>query len=119
MILNKNKLPKRKNKVLFINASNEFEKHPDVRKLNILDDKNIKNITEIYKDFKKIEGVSNVVSLDEIKENDYNLNVSLYAFPMEEIEEIDVNKEWGELKNIEREIAEVEEKINDLVRRMI
>ncbi len=51
------------------------------------------------------------VSLDEVKENDYNLNVTLYVFPEEKVEEADVEKEWNELRRIEKEIAEVEEKI--------
>ncbi len=49
--------------------------------------------------------------MEEIKENDYNLNVTLYVFPEEEIEEIDVDREWEELKMIEKEIIEVEGRI--------
>jgi len=47
----------------------------------------------------------------EIKKNDYNLNVSLYVYPDEEREEIDVKKEWGGLKKIEAEIEGVNRKI--------
>ena len=111
MILNKNKPEERKNKILFINASNEFEKHPEVRKLNILSRKNIEKIVKAYRDFKDIEGFCRVVSEEEIKDNDYNLNVTLYVFPQEEVEEIDVMKEWKDLKEIEKEINEVEERI--------
>jgi len=53
------------------------------------------------------------MSIDEIKENDFNLNVTLYVFPKEEVEEIDVAKEWEELRAIEREIASVEDKIEE------
>lgn len=111
MIFNKNKPEKRKNKVLFINASQEFEKHPEIRKMNRLRDEGIKKIVKAYKEFKNIEGFSKVVPLKEIKENDYNLNVTLYVFPMEEEEEIDVLKEWEEEKQIEREIDEINKKI--------
>ena len=48
---------------------------------------------------------------DEIIENDYSLNVTLYVFPEEEIEEIDIDKEWKDLKQLERELAEVDKKI--------
>lgn len=111
MIFSKNKPDERKNQILFINASSEFEKHPEIRRLNILTNKNIENIYKIYKNFEETEGVSRVVSHDEIRENDYNLNVTLYAFPVEEIEEIDINKEWKELKEFENEIDEIENKI--------
>ena len=88
IIFNKNKAPERRGKVLFINASNEYEKHPEVRKLNILSKKNIEKIVNVYKSFGEVDGISRVVSLDKIRENDYNLNVSLYVFPEEEEEEI-------------------------------
>ncbi|MEM2112466.1 MAG: N-6 DNA methylase, partial [Candidatus Bathyarchaeia archaeon] len=119
IILNKNKPADRKDKVLFINASREYEKHPDVRKLNRLGEENIKKIVEAYRNFAEIEGFSKVVSLEKIKENDYNLNVTLYVFPEEEVEEIDVEKEWQELKAIENELAEVERKIEGYLRELM
>jgi len=111
IVLNKNKPKERKGKILFINASNEYEQHPEVRKLNILTKKNIEKIQKVYKECKKEEGFSRTVSLDEIKKEDYNLNVSLYVFPEEEIEDIDVEKEWNELKEIEKEMIDVDKKI--------
>lgn len=111
IILNKNKPAKRKNKVLFINASQEFEQHPEVRKLNRLGEEHIEKIKNAYKDFKEADGFSRIVSLDEIKQNDYNLNVTLYVFPQEEVEEIDVKKEWEDLKDVEKELDEIENKI--------
>ena len=116
MILNKNKPESRKNKILFINASQEYEKHPEVRKLNILERKNIDNIVKAYFEFKDIEDFCKVISKEKIKENDYNLNVTLYVFPQEEIEEIDVKKGWKELKEVEKEILKVEGKINEFLR---
>ena len=109
--INKQKPEERKGKILFINASNEFEKHPEVRKLNRLGEKHIEKIVKAYKEFKDGDEFSRVISLDEIRENNYNLNVTLYVFPQEEVEEIDVAKEWSELKRIEEEIAKIEEKI--------
>lgn len=111
MMLRHKKTRSRKGKVLFINASREFEQHPDVRKLNRLGDKNIRKIAGAYKKFRQEEGFSRAVGLDEIEENDFNLNVSLCVFPEEEVEEIDVHKEWRELKKIAAELAGVEKKI--------
>jgi type I restriction enzyme M protein len=111
IILNKNKPGERKGKVFFINASKEYQQHPEVRKLNQLGDNHIKKIVEAYKELKNEDGFSKVVEIEKIKENDYNLNVTLYVFPEEETEEIDVTKEWRELKGIEKEIFAIEEKI--------
>ncbi|HIH69715.1 MAG TPA: type I restriction-modification system subunit M [Methermicoccus shengliensis] len=113
LIFNKNKPAERRGRVLFINASNEYEQHPEVRKLNRLGEGHIKKIVDAYREFKDGDGFSRVVSLDEIKENDYNLNVTLYVFPKEEVEEIDVAKEWEELKIIEEEVREVEDKVSE------
>ena len=116
IIFNKNKPKERKGKILFINASQEYEQHPEVRKLNRLGEKHIKKIANTYHNFQEIEGFSRAVSIDEIKENDYNLNVTLYVFPEEEIEEIDITKEWQELRKIEDEIKEVEGKIEEYLK---
>jgi len=101
MILNKNKPDERKGKILFINASNEYERHPEVRRLNRLGEEHIKKIVDAYRGFKEIEGFSRVVSVEDVKEKDYNLNVSLYVFPMVEEEEIDLKEELKEFKEIE------------------
>jgi len=116
IILNKNKPAERKRKVLFINASQEFEKHPEVRKLNILSDKNIEKIVSIYKTFGEVDGISRSVSLDEIKENDYNLNVTLYVFPEEKEEEIDVEKEFKDLEALEKEEKDVTDKLKEFLK---
>lgn len=107
IILNKDKPEERKGKILFINASEEYGKHPEVRKLNILKDENIGRIVDLHRKFRDDDGFSRVVSIDEVRENDYNLNVPLYAFPLEEVEEIDIRSEWDDLKKIEGELEEI------------
>jgi len=107
MILNPNKPEERKGKILFINASKEFRKHPEVRKLNQLGEEHIRKIVDAYRKFKEIDGFSRVVSLEEIRKNDYNLNVSLYVFPEEKREEIDLKKEFEEFREIETKEKEL------------
>lgn len=116
IIFNKHKPAERKNKVLFINASSEYEQHPEVRKLNSLSDDHIERLAEAYRRFKDVDGFARVVSLDEIEGNDYNLNVTLYVFPKEEAEKIDVTREWEEVHKIEEEIARIEGRIEEYLR---
>jgi type I restriction enzyme M protein len=116
IILNKNKPKERKEKILFINASKEYEQHPEVRKLNRLGKEHINKIVNAYREFKDIEGFSKPIEIERIKENEYNLNVTLYVFPEEEAEEIDVAKEWKELARIERELEEVNRKLEGYLR---
>ncbi|MCZ3366536.1 MULTISPECIES: type I restriction-modification system subunit M [Methanobacterium] len=111
IVLNESKSEVRKGKVLFINASQEFEQHPEVRKLKILGEDNIKKVAEIYREFNDNDGFAKVITLEEIKENDYNLNVSLYAFPEDKIEDIDIAKEWEDLKKLELELQAIDEKV--------
>jgi type I restriction enzyme M protein len=119
LIFRKNKPAERKDKVLFINASGEFEQHPEVRKLNILGEKNIKKIAEAYRSFSEEKGFARVVGLDEIREYDYNLNVTLYVMPEEEEEQIDIAKEYAELKELERQRQEVAMKFEEVIRGVI
>jgi len=118
MVLNKNKATAREGKIFFINASKEYKQHPEVRKLNQLGDEHIKKIVKAYKEFKNEDGFSKAVEIEKIKENDFNLNVTLYVFPEEETEEIDVAKEWEELKKLEKEISAVGEKIGGYLREL-
>lgn len=115
IIFNKNKLQERKNKILFINASNEFIPHPSVRRLNSLSKNNIEKIVSTYEKFTETAGFSKVADVKEVADNDYNLNVSLYAMPVEEGEKIDIAKEFSELKLLEKERQEVTKKIEDYI----
>ena len=115
LILNKNKPQERKEKVLFINASQEYIQHPEIKKLNKLSDENIAKIAKAYREYKDIEGFSRVVDLEKIKENDYNLNVSLYVAPIEEEEQIDLEKEFRELEKLHQEYEEKYELIKEYI----
>jgi type I restriction enzyme M protein len=115
IIFRKNKPAERRGKILFVNASKEFEQHPEVRKLNILGNGNIEKIVNTYRSFSEERGFSRVVGLDEIRQNDYNLNVTLYIIEEDEGEQVDVSKEWMELKELERERQEIASKLEEYV----
>jgi len=119
IIFNKHKPAERRGKVLFINASKEFEQHPEVRKLNRLGDNNIKKIADAYKSFSEEKRFSRVVSLKEIEQNDCNLNVTLYVMSDEEGEHIDLIREWNELKEIEKERDLLREKVEACMKEVI
>ncbi|MFP3190777.1 MAG: N-6 DNA methylase [Thermoproteota archaeon] len=115
IIFNKNKSPERKNKILFINASNEYIPHPSLKRLNALSKENINKIVEAYRKFTNIEGFSKVVDKEEIAGNDYNLNVTLYVVPVEEKDSVDIFKEFFELKELEKERQETAKKIEEYI----
>jgi len=119
ILFNKDKPPERKGKILFINASNEYEPHPEVRRLNRLGEEHIEKIVSIYREFKTVEGFSRVVDLKEIRENDYNLNVTLYVQPLPEATEVDLEKELHELLEISRQAREAEARVIQYIQQLI
>ena len=86
------------NNILFIDASKDFEK---AKNQNFLREQDIQKIIDTYKSRKQIEKYSHLASLQEIKENDYNLNIPRYVDTFEEEEIIDLDKVCYELKELE------------------
>lgn len=94
--------------ILFIDASKEYEKG---KNQNYLKEEHIKKIIDTYKDRKEIEKFSHLASLEEIRENDYNLNIPRYVDIFEEEAPIDINEVSKEIKELESKEKEVDEKI--------
>ena len=115
LVLNKGKPQERRGKILFINASNEYKPHPEVRRLNMLGEDNIDKITKAYREFAEVPGFSRIVPIEEMRKYDYNLNVTLYVTPIGEEESIDLASEWEELKRIEQERQELTNKVNHIM----
>lgn len=96
MVFQKKKPKKHRKKVLIIDASKEFKKG---RAQNELLPKQVDHIYQWYKSHADVEGVSRLVSLDEIKENDWNLNIPRYIEPVIEEETITVAEAITNLKS--------------------
>lgn len=94
--------------VLFIDASNEFE---NAKNQNKLSDANIEKIIGTYKNWETVDKYSYVATLDEIKENEYNLNIPRYVDTFEEEEPVDIKATQEEIKAIKLQIEEVEKKL--------
>lgn len=101
------------NRVLFIDASGEgnYEKS---KNQNILRDCDVTRIVDSYNryktdiDFTGEDKYSHVATLDEIKENDYNLNIPRYVDTFEEEPLIDIDEVKQNITNIEAELANVQ-----------
>ncbi len=96
----------RKNRdVFFIDASKHFEKG---KKQNVLREEDIDKIIEAYKNRKDIDKYAHLATLDEIKENDFNLNIPRYVDTFEEEPPIDLAQVKADLVDIDAEIARLE-----------
>ncbi|CAM4193990.1 type I restriction-modification system subunit M [Lederbergia lenta] len=101
------KKDRKRNDVLFIDASGEghYEKS---KNQNQLREQDIEKIVEAYEKRETIDKYAYVASLDEIKENDYNLNIPRYVDIFEEEEPVDMAQVKDNITNIKLELQEVE-----------
>ena len=113
LIFNKDK--KHKGKILFIDATSEYE---EGKAQNFLREKHVKKIVEAFNNFKEVEKFCSVVDKKAIVENDYNLNVSLYVDTSEPEAEVDVSTVNKELKELitkrEESYKEVQDYLEEL-----
>ena len=94
--------------VLFIDASKDFEK---VKNQNKLRQQDIDKIINTYVNREEIEKYSHKATIDEIKENDFNLNIPRYVDTFEEEEPINLDEVVNELEKISKEMKEVDAEI--------
>lgn len=86
--------------VLFIDASNGFEK---IKTQNILRKDHINKIIDVYRNRKILAEYSNRATLDEIATNEYNLNIPRYVDSFAKEETIDINSIVKQIRLLENE----------------
>ena len=95
--------------VYFIDASKYFEKG---KNQNLLRDEDIQRIMDAYSSKQEIEKYAHLASLDELKENEFNLNIPRYVDTFEEEEEIDLNEVMAEYHRLDEEDKKITEELN-------
>jgi type I restriction enzyme M protein len=118
LVLNRSKRESRANKVLIVDASNEYKKLN--RGVNSFDAKNINDIVEIFNNFEKLEknksGLAKFASLQDvenIRNNDYQLNANRYITAPRI--KIDVEEKRLELHCLEIERLQLEDKMDQIL----
>ena len=102
----------RKNdKILFINASSE-EHYEKGKRQNYLRPEDVDAIIDAYKSRQTISRYSREVSLSEIKENGYNLNITRYVNLSKDEEKIDLAEVHKRLEEIEKDIIKARDEHN-------
>ena len=99
----------KKKDILFIEASKEFVPG---KAQNSMSEENTEKVYKTYKNRKAINKFSRVVKFKEIKENDFNLNITRYVDTFEEEEEIDISANLKELAKIDPELKKLEKEMN-------
>ena len=105
LVLNKKKPEKRRNKIIFVYAAKDYE---EGKIRNLLREDDIKKIVSAFKKYEDIDGYCHISDFEELKENEFNLNVPRYVDISESEEEVDIQKTIDELKNLEKEKQAIE-----------
>jgi type I restriction enzyme M protein len=95
LIFRERKGKDRRNKVLILDASKEFKAG---RAQNELLPEHVERICGWYQEFKDVEGIAHVVTLEEIAANDHNLNIPRYVEPKTDQETLTVEKAMKQLR---------------------
>jgi type I restriction enzyme M protein len=96
-------------KVLFIDASREYE---DGKNQNFLREQDLQKILDTCAKRKSADKYAHLASPAEIAENDYNLNIPRYVDTFEEEEEIDLKAVRAERQKLKAELAKLEEQMD-------
>lgn len=91
--------------VFFVEASKEFKPG---KAMNVMEEAHIQKILDAVEKREGIEKFCRPVPLEEIAENDYNLNITRYVDTFEEEEEVDIEANLEELKQVDAELAGLE-----------
>ncbi len=100
---------------MFIDASRECKAG---KNQNVLTQENINKIVETYRTGAEIEKYSYVATIEELRENDYNLNIPRYVDTFEEEEEIDMIVVRAEREQLKAQLTELETEMSKYLEEM-
>lgn len=103
--------------ILFINASSD-EHYEKGKRQNKLRKEDVDLIVETYQNRLEINRYSRPVSLSEIKENDFNLNITRYVNLSKEEKQIDLLEVNKQLQAIEKEIKQARDRHNEFLKEL-
>lgn len=104
-------------KILFINASSD-EHYEKGKRQNYLRDEDVEKIVDTYQFRKERPRFSRQVSLQEIKDNDYNLNITRYVSLAQEEKQINLQEVHDKLVELEKEIVSAKAEHNKYLREL-
>lgn len=125
LIFNRGKNDKKD--VLFIDASREYESGKNQNRLRKQD---IEHIVNTYKDFKESPACTTETGVviedryayratfNDIKENDFNLNIPRYVDTFEEETEVDIPATKTEIARLKNELTEVEKQMDNYLKEL-
>ena len=115
VIFNKNKPENHKNKILIVDAEQDFE---EGKNQNRLRKKDIEKMVSAFEGYRDIEKYARVVDRKELEENEFNLNVRRYVENGEDEEVVDVKTVWSGVKEIEKDREAIDKKVEGYLKEL-
>src|SRR3990167_423053 len=115
VIFNKNKPEKHKNRILIIDAEQDYE---EGKNQNRLRKKDIEKIVLAFEGYHDIEKYARVIPVKELEENEFNLNVRRYIENGEDEVVVDVKTVWSEVKEIEKDREVIDKKVEGYLKEL-
>jgi len=113
LVFRARKKAERKQRVLIVDASRLFKKG---RNQNTLEAEHIDQIFAWYRGYVDVPGAAQVVSLDEIAQNDWNLNIPRYVEPVTEETTISIEEAIANLRRALGKAYASEDRLKELLR---
>jgi type I restriction enzyme M protein len=101
--------------IIFIDAGKYFTPG---KNMNTLSDEDIDRIVDAYKARQDADKFAYVATLDEVRENGYNCNIARYVDTFEKEKTIDINAQTAKLKELEKQLSNVNAKVDDFFRQL-
>lgn len=113
LVFKAQKEEKKKDKVIFIDGSDQIRTG---RAQNFLDAEHLNQLFAWYQDYEDVENYVKVASMEELKENDYNLNIPLYVEKIIEDNLPSVEEAMADLKKAWQESLDAEEHFKNILK---
>lgn len=104
-----------KDGILFIEASQEYEKG---KNQNILTQESIEKILNVYRERKEVEKYSHIADFKEIEQNEFNLNIKRYVDIFEDPGEVDINALKNNIEKYDYELKKLEKELNEALKEL-
>jgi len=115
IILVINKAKRKADEIMIINASPLFKKG---RPKNFLPEESVARIGTLYLDWKEEEGISTIITKDEVTKNDYNLSPSRYVAEDNSEEVLPLDEAAVQLRETEMERTKADAKLRDALKQL-
>jgi len=116
LVFKQNKVIKRKNKILFIDASDQIRIG---RAQNFLEPGHVQQIFKWYSSFKDVKNYVKVATIKDIEENDFNLNIPLYVDKIIEDNLPSVEEAMADLKTAWNDSLKAEKRFKTILKRFL